>query len=739
MDNLIVIKEKEILENYITALELDNIEENTGYIKGHSRWDNNDYFISWYNGYLVKLSDPSKYDINAKKWDWNALPFIPEKYKYDVEIKNSRQYQIIQSLIKSGIQQIIFASDPDIKQIYHHLLVKMMVREKKPTYKMLLIDSLTISSIKSGIQKAKPISDFAALYDAAYMQDIVKYTTDFNYSKMLSIKFSQFINDEKKWWKYKTISADRTMMCLLGMIVKREREIADTLVRPYYHVFVNCSNDNYKFSADHHITENSIYYNSPLLYEDMGFLLESDAVSCIEKLNDSRELFVSDIKDEITKKEAPLLYNLPELQYECFKNLHLSPVYTLQVVNLLYNKQLITYPITDTQYMSDSYAKDAEQILNGLLKGAYKKKYIEQIIKFGMFDSISDTKYVDKDLTRFNQAILPTGETDHITDLSDIEKKVYHMIVDRYICIFLPHAEYNTSSVILATSDEKECFKIEEKTLVKSGYIEVMTGDREEYGTKLSDFIKVGNTFNADFSYEKVRPAKQKPYTIASLLLAIESGGEFIPDRTERELIQGKNICSCRDGIDSINKLLECEYVCITEKSNFIVPYEDATIIYDYIHTYVPTFIAPVTAASWHRGIRQIAQGLTTKEKYRLIMEADIKLTYSRLSKIMPNDTKISFYKPFISENTGLSCPYCGSSIVTTRNGYKCKNYKKDDGCSFYIGEICSYPMSQTVLKELLTDGRTRILPFVSPKKGKAFKARLILNVAEQRIEFDYS
>ena len=736
--NIVMIAEKpSVAQTYASALDLEGEKKQNGYIEGHSKWDDNDYKITWSVGHLVTLSMPDKYDEKYKKWIWDDLPFLPTKYKYDVIQESSKQFGIVKKLYNSDwVQQIIYAGDSGREGLYIQYLIKMLAGNNgKATEKVLWIDSQTTDEIRKGLQIMKPLSAYARMKDAGVMRAISDYAFGMNYSRMLSIKFGHDFNDKIKSKKYKPISVGRVMTCVLGMVVDRERQIRDFNPTVFYKIFANCTNGVYEFSADWIVDKESTYYDSILLHDNKGFLQISDALSFINKMN-LQKLMVADVTDKITKQYAPLLFNLAELQSECSKRFKIDPAETLKIVQELYEKRLTTYPRTDARFLSTAVAKEIDRNLKGLKNGSYKTKYIEQILQFGMYGDIEKTKYTNDEKITDHYAIIPTGNV-NTNGLSDLAINVYHLIVDRFICIFMPHAEFSKSTVTLIAPN-KEKFTISEKILVKTGYLQVLsdTDQENDEGSKLSDFLKKGDEFDAEFSIEEGKTSPPNRYTTGSIILAMENAGNLIEDPDLRAQIKGSGIGTSATRAEILSKLQKIEYIKVNKKTQIITPHEDGEIIYDIVKSTIPSFLSPKMTASWEKGLTQIEEGITTKEIYQQLLEKNIKSTFDKLSKIPSSDSNNSAKNTFTPQDTGYKCPYCEAPIITTRVGYKCSNYKRGkDGCSFYISKICGYPINDIILKELLTREQTRVLPFVSDK-GKMFTAALKINKTEKKIDF---
>lgn len=735
---IVMIAEKpSVAKSYVEALDLDNPIKADGYIEGLSKWDNNYYYVTWSFGHLVTLSYPEKYDPKYKNWMFDDLPFLPEKYKYEVIKEAAKQYKTVKELYhRPETELIIYAGDSGREGLYIQCLIRMLAGNNgKTTEKVLWIDSQTVNEIRRGLIEMKPLSAYANLQNAGYMRAIEDYAFGLNYSRMLTCKFGRSFNQKIKSSKWKPINVGRVMTCVLGMVVDREREIANFKSTPFHKIFANCTNGKFEFSADWLIDKDSAYYNSPLLYDNKGYLQLSDANNFIAELNKTPALQVDSVVDKIEKKKAPLLYNLAELQNDCSKRFKIDPNKTLEIAQTLYERKLTTYPRTDARYLSTAICKEIVHNLSGLSKADYDKKYVDQILHFGMYDNIEKTQYCNDSKITDHYAIIPTGYTD-TEGLSELELNVYHMIVDRFVCIFLPNAEYNISTAIFRAHNN-ERFKISEKALVKIGFLAVLKGkieDEEDInGEKLSDYLKKGDLFDAEFLSEEGETTPPKRYTSGSMILAMENAGNLIEDEELRAQIKGSGIGTSATRAGILEKLTKIGYICINKKTQVITPHTDGEAIYDIVKATIPNFLSPKMTASWEKGLAQIEDGVTTKEAYKAILEKEIRHTYEKLKGITVKEEP---REKFTSEDTGLKCPYCGNSIVTTPSGFKCCKYEKEKGCNFYMSEIGGYKFTINDIAAFCSG--IAIGPIKLNKKDKSgqYKASLLLNIEEKKLDF---
>lgn len=718
MNILLITERASIVQSFKDALDLEETEKKDGYIEGHSKWDDNTYRITWLVESLVTLSLPVRYGREHENLTWDKLPFLPQRYKYDVDRANAKTYKVLADLIKDEWHQyIIYAVDTEDKGFYKLSLLRMVLaKEISAIERVMWVTSHEKQQIRADLSLVDSYHSYDKKQDAVFMRAIADYMVRINYSRMLSIRSKN------------NLEINRLMAITLSLIAEKQMEVNNYVQTCYYSVFANCSNGKYEFTADWDISQESVYYNAPsLIYDNKGFILLQEAQTFAYKLNADNELVVESINEKTEKKKAPLLYNLSELICDCNENCRIKPDQAIKIAFSLYERGLITYPFTDATILSADAAHQTEQILTGL-KGGHNKAFVKQILDFSLYDGIDKTQYTDNAQIKGAHAIIPTG-CNNTEGLSDEETAVFHMIIDRYLCIFLPQAEYETSIAILK-AENGEKFRLEESALVNIGWIGALKGNSKKKlnkkGTHLSSYIKTGDVFEAKFYVEKGKDAAPAPYTPQTLIVALADC-----ERHENRIGMPE------DRSAAINELLDREYILVTgKKQDYIYLTEKGELIFDLLQSMFPELLSEKTAASWEKGLQQIEIGTTTRAEYTKKLETSIKRAYQKINKIAEDEKAARRYEKFTPKDTGLKCPYCSKPILTARKGYRCKDFKVgDEGCPFYIGTICKVPVTEQILKELLSQEHTHILPFQS-KKGMMFQAALRLDREEKKIEF---
>lgn len=593
--------------------------------------ESNDWIITWCVGHLVTMSYPEKYDENLKFWRLDTLPFIPKEWKYEVIPNVQKQFNVVSQLLqREDVEEIYNAGDSGREGEYIQRLVFMMANPNpKAKMKRVWIDSQTEEEIRRGVNEAKDLTEYDSLSDAAYLRAKEDYLIGINFSRLLSIIFGRRIAkniDEEKV----SISVGRVMTCVLGMVVSREREIRNFVKVPYFKIIGNFGEEDNGFKAEWKVTEESVMFNSPKLYNETGFKKIEDAQNFILSLKDKKAV-VKEVKKTKQKENAPLLFNLAEIQNECTKRFKIKPDETLEIIQNLYEKKLVTYPRTDARVLSTAVAKVISKNLNGIAKGFKDEEvqgYLKKMAEEKYPTDIAKSKYVDDSKITDHYAIIPTGQGyENYDKLPDLDKKIYKVIVKRFIQIFYPPAEYSKVSATILV--DKEQFSVSGRVCVKQGYLEIAKPAKQldskvkeaeeekqddinaepegnlEILTKLKKNVEV-NVINYETKSAETTPPKR--YNSGSIILAMENAGKLIEDEELRAQIKGAGIGTSATRAGIIEKLERIKYINIDSKSQIITPTKKGEAIYDVVDSSMPDMLNPKLTASWEKGLDMVAK-----------------------------------------------------------------------------------------------------------------------------------
>lgn len=625
MKKLIITEKPSVAMEFAKALKI-NTKRMNGYL------ESDDWVITWCVGHLVTMSYPEVYDENLRKWKLSTLPFIPKEWKYEIISSVKNQFEIVQRLLQREDVEVIYnAGDSGREGEYIQRLVFMMANPNpKAEMKRVWIDSQTQEEIQRGIKEAKSISEYDSLSDSAYLRAKEDYLIGINFSRLLSLIYgrslAKSLNEDKA-----VISIGRVMTCVLGMIVTREREIRNFKKQKFYKIIGKFGNDDSNFEAQWQATQESKVYNLPTLYNETGFKKESSAKEHIEYMkNISDVATIKEITKKKTKENPPLLFNLAEIQNTCSKKFKISPDETLNIIQELYEKKLVTYPRTDARVLSTGVAKEISKNLNGLYKSKIDdgiKKYIVKMIEEKYKTNLLKTKYVNDKKITDHYAIIPTGQGfENYEKLDKLKKDVYHIIVKRFLSIFYPPAEYNRVSVKLCIGNEE--FNANGKVCINQGYLEVIKDDdktekdSEEKNDKnenldiLNSLKKGENISIVDLSTKEGETSPPSRYSSGTIILAMENAGKLIEDEELREQIKGSGIGTSATRAEIIKKLDRIEYISINSKTQILTPTNKGEKVYDIVRKSIPDMLNPKLTASWEKGLTMVAQKEIPKEDF---------------------------------------------------------------------------------------------------------------------------
>ena len=629
---LLITEKPSVAMEFAKALKINTVRKN-GFLEAEK------YVITWCVGHLVTMSYPEKYDENLKYWRLDTLPFMPKEYKYEVIPSVEQQFNVVKSLLtREDIDTIYVCTDSGREGEYIYRLVDQMVQVKGKIKKRVWIDSQTEEEILKGIQNAKDLSEYDSLSESAYLRAKEDYLIGINFSRLLSIIFGRRIAKQMNEDKM-VISIGRVMTCVLGMIVSREREIKNFVKTKYYKVIGEFGEEMSSFKAEWKVAENSKMYNSPKLYNESGFKKEEDAKEFITFLQ-GKKAIIEEIKKTKQKENAPLLFNLAEIQNECTKRFKIKPDETLEIIQTLYEKKLVTYPRTDARVLSTAVAKEITKNLNGLSKN-YKDEEVQEIIKKMIEEKYSTnlikTKYVNDSKITDHYAIIPTGQGfENLDKITELQRNVYKIIVKRFLAIFYPAAEFNKISVTIDV--EGENFSTSGKVCIKEGYLSVWknkseTEQKEENSLDILKNLKKNQEITT-LNYE-IKDAETSPpsrYSSGSIILAMENAGKLIEDEELREQIKGAGIGTSATRSEIIKKLERIQYIGINSKTQIITPTIKGEAVYDIVQKSIPDMLNPELTASWEKGLDMVAK----KEiEPNIFMEKLQKYVKSKVNKLV--------------------------------------------------------------------------------------------------------
>ncbi len=619
--NLYIAEKPSVAQEFAKALKL-NMKKQDGYLESESA------IVTWCVGHLVTMSYPEVYDERYKRWSLATLPFLPKEWKYEIIDGVKKQFTIVSGLLnRKDVTCIYVCTDSGREGEYIYRLVEQMAGVKGKKRLRVWIDSQTEEEILRGIQEAKDLSEYDHLSDSAYLRAKEDYLMGINFSRLLTLQYGRAVSSFQNV-KYTVISVGRVMTCVLGMVVRREREIRSFVKTPFYRVLLTQELLGKAFDGEWRAVEGSAYFQSPLLYKENGFKKEDDAKALIQKLKaiTPQEALVVSVERKKETRYAPLLFNLAELQNECSKRFKISPDETLKITQELYEKKLVTYPRTDARVLSTAVAKEIHKNLGGLRQYPTAASFAQEILTKGSQKGIEKTRYTnDKQITD-HYAIIPTGQgISVLKSLSPVAQKVYELIVRRFLSIFYPPAIYQKTALV--TQMEKEKFFANFRVLMEEGYLKVTPNvpdnkkeEEQDASADLSEELKtLKKGMKLPVKAIKIKEGETSPpkrYNSGSMILAMENAGQLIEDEELRAQIKGSGIGTSATRAEILKKLVNIKYIALNKKTQMITPTLLGENIFDVVNVSIRSLLNPELTASWEKGLTYVANGEITSEEY---------------------------------------------------------------------------------------------------------------------------
>ena len=672
--SLFIAEKPSVAKEFAKALKY-RMSNRDGYLESEEA------VVTWCVGHLVTMSYPEAYDEKYKRWSLETIPFIPDTFKYEVIDSVKKQFGIVSGLLnREDVETIYVCTDSGREGEYIYRLVEQQANVSGKMRKRVWIDSQTEEEILRGIREAKDLSAYDNLSDAAYLRAKEDYLMGINFSRLLTLKYS---NPVKAYLKADraVISVGRVMTCVLGMVVNREREIREFVKIPFYRVIAEIDIRGRKCSCEWKAVEGSRYFASPLLYKDNGFLKKETAEELIGFL--SEEPAAAPVLQKIEKKKEtknpPLLYNLAELQNDCSRLFKISPDETLRIVQELYEKKLTTYPRTDARVLSSAVAKEIQKNIGGLKQYLPVRELAEEILSKDSYKNIAKTRYVnDKQITD-HYAIIPTGQGfGALGNLHPTAAKVYECIVRRFLSIFYPAAVYQKIALTIELKGER--FFSNFKILADSGYLKAAkysftAGRAEKSGPQekkddaenaqpeeacdesfmdiLKDLKKGEPLLLQSLDVKEGETSPPKRYNSGTMILTMENAGQFIEDEELRAQIKGSGIGTSATRAEILKKLVHIKYLDLNKKTQIITPTLLGEMIYEVVSSSIKPLLDPRLTASWEKGLNLVADGAISADEYMMKLD------------------------DFVTRRTNIVKQMNNQSVLNTRFRYASQFYKK--------------------------------------------------------------
>lgn len=738
MKRLFITEKPSVAMEFAKALGISN--RRNGYIEGDGD------IVTWCVGHLVTLSYPEAYGKEYAEWKMDTLPFIPQNFKYEIIDSVKDQFRIVSEQMKRDDVSVIYYSGDSAREgEYIQRLVRMLVKPQRKEEKRVWIDSQTKDEILKGIRTARPLSDYDALSDAAYMRADEDYLFGINLSRAYSIKYGKLFNNAAETTKYEAFAVGRVMTCVLGLIVERERLIKSAKEIPFYGVKAKLNNG---IECEWKTTEKSSYHESPSLYKSGAFKERAYAEAFINEQRPGT-FILKEKKITTEMKNAPYLYNLAELQNDCSQQLKISPDKTLEIVQSLYEKKMVTYPRTDARVLTTAISREIEKNLQGLKNIPGLRDAAEYALSRNP-EAIGKTKYTDDKQVSDHYAIIPTGEGETQT-LSFLEKSVYLMIATRFVSIFQPPAEFEKINCVFMNG--KETYTCSTKYMTTAGYLTLYDKDKSDDSIFIAmNALEEGNSYDVDYFVAEGKTSPPKRYTSGSMILTMENAGQLIEDQELRSQIKSSGIGTSATRAETLKKLIRNKYIELNDKTQVLTPGKRGEIIYDIVKNITPSLLRPEMTANWEKGLSMVENKNISKEEYfeklvayitrevNAVKNSDEKSIQNQFPNIKSNSgatkytekPKIQKFSKTAPKTLPEKCPHCGGKMraLTKRTaegidtwGYGCT------GCSAKVPtKVAGLLLTGEQMASLLCSGETGKIEGFHKKNGGTFSAKLKVN-----------
>ncbi|MBM7583869.1 DNA topoisomerase-3 [Bacillus pakistanensis] len=675
----------------------------------------NGALITWAVGHLLQLQAPEKYESQWKKWSLDYLPIIPERFQYEITAGKRKQYLIVANLLKKAeVDEIIHAGDAgrEGELIIRNIIQMSGVR--KPM-KRLWISSLTPNAIKDGFRNLLEDNQTRSLYYEAYSRACADWIVGMNASRVYTLLLNKHGMSD-------IFSAGRVQTPTLALIVRRDKEIDAFKSEPFWEVIATFNHEGKTFQGKWEGEKGSR-------------IKEEDLAKKIAKFCEGKPSKIESIDSERKEYQPPMLFNLSSIQSTANNMYKFPPKKTLDVLQKLYQKGIVSYPRSDSQHVTSEEARAFPDILSKIEK---LPKY-KELFPLPKDTIIHNKRFVNEKKVTDHYAIIPTEQIKDPDKLSDDERKIYDLILKRLISAHYDSSIINTTTITTLV-DERAKFLSKGSQVVQEGFRKVIPIKQKDHEIKLPNIEKgsSGKVAKIDLKEGKTQPPKR--YTEGQLITLMKTAGKYIENEQLEQVLmrtEGLGTEATRAGI--ITMLKDRKYIEV--KKNIVYPTDKGKVLIDAIGEKV--LASPEMTAKWEQRLKEIGEEKASAPEFMAqvkklctkIIEDAVNTSHSwNFSKY---DTSTIQKKSKSKGRTGSigNCPICNGKVVDKGKFYGCHQYNKTK-CPFTISKkILSKSITQKNIKLLLKEGKTEMIDGFS-KGEKKFSAALAWDKAERKVNF---
>ena len=672
---LVITEKPSVARSIATVIGAD--EKQNGY------WQGGGYLVSWCIGHLVSFAEAGQYDEKYCKWRYEDLPILPQPWQFIVPDEKKQQFEVLRALLnRPDVDSVTAATDAGREGELIFRFVYQMAGCTKPV-KRLWISSMEDAAIREGFANLRPDSDYDALYQSALCRAKADWLVGINATRLFSVLY------------HKTLTVGRVQTPTLKMLVDRDAKILRFQKEKYYTVGIQ----------------------SGSLKAGSGRIASMDEADTLRKACAGASAICTSIKRERKAEQPPKLYDLTTLQREANRLFGFTAKQTLDYAQQLYEKKLLTYPRTDSQYLTEDMGQTVQHLVSDLLG---LLPFAQGLALTPDVDRVLNSKKVSD-----HHAIIPTSEfvKQGFTGLAESECKLMNLVCSKLLCVIAAPHEYETVTAVFSCAGNE--FTAKGKTVLVPGWKEIdqrfrstMKADGEEEAESLNTLPELaeGQSFRVTSTVSEHFTSPPKAYTEDTLLSAIErAGAEDMPENAERK---GLGTPATRAAI--LEKLVQMGFV--QRKGKQLVPTKDGINLAVVLPE---SLTSPVLTAEWENRLTEIAKGNADADAFMAEIEAQVRQLVKTYSCISADKQNL-----FQSERVIIGkCPRCGENVYEGKKNFYCGNR----GCQFVMWKNDRFfeqrkkAFTPKIAAALLKNSKAKVKGLYSEKTGKTYDATVLL------------
>ena len=721
MTTVVLAEKPSQARSYIEAFK--NSTKKQGYYAVSDPVLPNETFITYGFGHLVELATPEQYDTKYKQWALSNLPIFPEKYKFTVPTDKKAQFKIVKELL-SKADTIIVATDSDREgeNIAWSIMTQAKINLKSKEIKRLWINSLEKEAILKGFKELKNGWNYYPAYQEAQTRQISDWLVGMNGSPLYTLLL-------KEAGLHGVYSIGRVQTPTLYMVYQRDLAIQNFNPEPYFELKAEILAEQQKFVAK---------LDPYQRFKDEKGLLAFMSEKRLEK--GSQSGLIKDVRKQTKKTSSPRLFSLSSLQSEINKRYHASASDTLQAVQNLYEAKLLTYPRTDSNYITEQEFNYLVENLNGYLGFLSKDVSLNH--------QEPNKRYVNGKKVQEHHAIIMTKTVptqEKLSKFPALEQRIYNLVLRTTLAMFADLYEFEETVILTSIGDA--VFKATGNVPKNQGWRVLFSDyktEKPEEETTLP-LVEVGQSISANLTPDQKMTKPPVPFTEGTLITAMKTAGKTLDDEEAQSILKDNEGIGTEATRANVLDVLKKRGYLVTEKNKLHVSQQGITLCKAV--ELEPLLTSSEMTAKWEKALKQISAKERTQENFleqikkfvsKIIHDVPTQMKQSNSLTLQVASQKDTEQQAELDAQIGV-CPICKTGkIVDKGKFYGCTNYKATDPCTFSLPKKWSEKaLGKTAIKDLITKGTTtKLKGFKSKKTGKKFDAKL--TIKEGKLSFDF-